>query len=93
MQSDSSFLRINWRDIYKGIRGALVVFIGAFLVGGVDEMRRLIASGDIDLGSLQVVQPVLVSLASFVVEEIRRLLTNYRKQAHVTNGQRSECPV
>jgi hypothetical protein len=69
------------------------VFIGAFLVGGLDEIRRLIASGEMDLGSLQIFQPVLVSLASFVLEEIRRLFTNYRMQAHATRREDLESSV
>jgi len=79
MKSTSSFLRLDWTDIYKGIRGALVVFLGAFVVGELDDMRRLITSGATGVASFQVGQPILVSLASFLLEEIRRLFTNYRK--------------
>lgn len=73
--SSSPFLRLNWTDIYKGLRGSLIVFVGAFLIGGWESLLAVLQTGD--LGPVEFGRPLLTAGASFVLEELRRFFREY----------------
>ena len=77
MQSSSSFLSLNATDLYKSLRGAVVVFAGLFVLGGLEAATNAIQEGTFDLGSLKILQPLLGSGMSFLLEAARRFFTNY----------------
>ncbi len=77
MQSTSPFGDLDWVDIYKGVRGALIVFVGAFLVAGWDGINYMLETGDLNLSFLEFTRPALIAGASFVGEELRRIFRAY----------------
>lgn len=75
--SSSPFGKINWTDFYKALRGSVLVFVAAFVLGGLDAVNTLIQSGD--LGALDLARPALVSAFSFLLETARRYFTSYAR--------------
>lgn len=75
--SSSSRFQINVTDVYKAIRGALIVFLAAFVMGGLESVNGGIADGSLELGQFELVRPVLVSFVSFLLETTRRYFTAY----------------
>jgi len=79
MESSSPLFRLNWVDIFKGLRGSLVVFAAAFTVGGLQEILAQLEAGAIDLGQVNFARDIAIAGASFLLEEARRYFKNYSK--------------
>lgn len=75
--SSSPFGKINWTDLYKALRGSVLVFVAAFVLGGLEAVNSLVQTGD--LGSLDLARSVLISTFSFLLETARRYFTNYAR--------------
>ena len=77
MLSTSPLFNVNGVDLWKSVRGALVVLVSVFVLAGLEGILNLIQTGN--LGQFQLLQPVLISVMSAVVEMARRFFTNYAK--------------
>lgn len=77
--STSAWRSLNWTDIWKGLRGALIVFASVFAIGGLEALQNAFATGQIDLGPLDPMSALVASGMSFVLEEVRRFFTNYQR--------------
>ena len=77
MISTSERFKLNGTDIFKTLRGSLVVFASAFVIAGLQGVIAAIESGDFALGSLSILTPALVSGMSFILESTRRYFKSY----------------
>lgn len=68
---------LDFADVWKGLRGSLLVFIGAFVVGGLVEVNAQLEAGQLALGTFEILRPLLIAGASFLMEEARRFFRNY----------------
>jgi hypothetical protein len=68
MESTSPKYQLNWADMYKAVRGLLVILAGAALTHFVDTIPHV----DFAIYTL-----VVVSVSSTLIELARRYLINY----------------
>lgn len=75
MISDSPRFSIGWADVYKGLRGAVLVAAAAFIIGGFEAIQELANTGS--LGDFEIMRTFLVGGTSFILEELRRYFKDY----------------
>jgi hypothetical protein len=75
--SSSPTGKLNWIDLYKSVRGGVVVFVATFGTIVVPQFQKLMESGAFDLTSIVIA--LKVATVATVMELCRRYLTNYEQ--------------
>lgn len=80
MESSSSpRWSINWTDLYKSVRGAVVVFVAAFPTVFVAHVEQIIETGGMPMTIDAAWSAFKIAIVSTLVELGRRYLTNQAK--------------
>ena len=77
--SDSPKWKLNLIDVYKAVRGGLVVFASAFVAEFIVQARTLIDTGVMPTTVADLTMYVKIAVASTIVELGRRFLTEHQQ--------------
>lgn len=75
--SSSPKFQLNWTDVLKVARGALIIAAGAFSIEFLTQIQTVL-SGQLDFGQLEFARPIATAGIASLIETARRFFTNYR---------------